>query len=256
MACLDPAAILESKAQAEAKLKRIMHSLVNKRKFNISCCDAVLNEFSAFVDSAISNESLGAFSRKTERIDTFLYDRLAHQQQYSNLWQVVKTLLLLSHGQATVESGFSINKEVEEINIAERTLIAKRIIIDAVRAAGGINKVEITPRLLISASSAYSRYEAFLQDEKKKKETETINRKRKALDEEIMGLKKKKSALNYDIETMNSLADDYALKAEHQRNLTFISTSNSLRTSVEKKLEEQLDLDKQIDDKLEALKYV
>ncbi|KAL3859736.1 hypothetical protein ACJMK2_009934 [Sinanodonta woodiana] len=60
-----------------------------------------------------------------------------------------------------------------------------------------------------------------------------------------MDLKKKKAALTYDIETMNSL-----------RNLAFIGTSNSLRTSVNKKLEDQLELDKQIDDKLEALKYI
>ena len=102
-------------------------------------------------------------------------------------------LLLFSHGHATVESGFSVNKDVEEINIAERALIAKRVIIDAVRAAGGINEINIIPSLLISASSAYSRYKSFYQDqEKEKKKTESTTREN-TFNQEIIDLKKKKN---------------------------------------------------------------
>ena len=37
-------------------------------------------------------------------------------------------LLLLSHGQASVERGFSVNKEVMVQNLAEQSLISQRII--------------------------------------------------------------------------------------------------------------------------------
>ena len=34
-----------------------------------------------------------------------------------DLWQVARTILLLSHGQATVERGFSVNKETMADNM-------------------------------------------------------------------------------------------------------------------------------------------
>jgi len=46
--------------------------------------------------------------------------------------------MLLSHGQATVERGFSISKEVESYNVKEDTFRATRTICDHVNAVGGI----------------------------------------------------------------------------------------------------------------------
>jgi len=47
----------------------------------------------------------------------------------------------LSHGQAMVERGFSINKEVESYNLKEDIFWARRVICDHVNAFGGILKV-------------------------------------------------------------------------------------------------------------------
>jgi len=46
------------------------------------------------------------------------------------LWNVVRMLLVLSHGQAAVERGFSINKQAEEVHLQAETFVAKRIICD------------------------------------------------------------------------------------------------------------------------------
>ena len=56
---------------------------------------------------------------------------------------VVKMLLVLSHGQATVERGFSINKQVETDNLTEQSLVAKRTICDYVNFVGGIEHVDV-----------------------------------------------------------------------------------------------------------------
>jgi len=42
---------------------------------------------------------------------------------YPTVWPVVAMALLLSHGQATVERGFSINKELAVENQQELTLV-------------------------------------------------------------------------------------------------------------------------------------
>lgn len=89
-------------------------------------------------------------------------------------------LLLLSHGQATVERGFSINKEVEMCNMNEDTIVSQRLICDYVRMCGGVVKVPLTKELLNEVASARNRYRIFLEDERKKKEkTKQTNKEKR-----------------------------------------------------------------------------
>uniref|UniRef100_A0A2C9KZF2 Uncharacterized protein n=1 Tax=Biomphalaria glabrata TaxID=6526 RepID=A0A2C9KZF2_BIOGL len=59
------------------------------------------------------------------------------------LWNVLRPLLLLSHGQATVQRGFSCNKEVIIDNMHQQTLVAQRRICDFLKINGGVLKVAI-----------------------------------------------------------------------------------------------------------------
>jgi len=62
-------------------------------------------------------------------------------------------LLVLSHGQATVERGFSVNKQVETDNLHEESVVAKRAICDYVSYVGGIQHVDVTNKKLILAAT-------------------------------------------------------------------------------------------------------
>ncbi|XP_073256117.1 uncharacterized protein [Porites lutea] len=55
-------------------------------------------------------------------------------------WSVVKLLLLqvMSHGQSTVNRGFSVNKEVAVENFSDRLFIAQRIIHGHIESVGGL----------------------------------------------------------------------------------------------------------------------
>jgi len=68
----------------------------------------------------------------------------------SKLYELVKVLLLLSHGQAAVERGLSVNKEVEVENLKHQSIIAQRIICDYV----SIHNVPISEPMLKEARSA------------------------------------------------------------------------------------------------------
>ncbi|CAG5123146.1 unnamed protein product [Candidula unifasciata] len=173
LACLDPSIIIQDKANAAKKLKRILQTLVKSRKFNATECDAVIFEFVTFIEQSAVNGSLSAFSRETDRLDSFYHDLLSGRNEFQNVWSVVQMLLMLSHGQATVERGFSVNKEMEEYNMAERTLISRRVIVDHIRNQGGVDNIEITPKMLTSASSAHSRYMLYLDSQKEKTEQHT-----------------------------------------------------------------------------------
>ena len=78
---------------------------------------------------------------------------MANATESTDLWDLTTKRLLLLHGQASVEHGLSINKEISVENMAEQTLIAQRVIKDH------LIKVLLSKELPASASSARQRYQ-------------------------------------------------------------------------------------------------
>jgi len=110
------------------------------------------------------------------------------------LWDIFKLLLTLSHGQATIERGFSQNKDIMCDNLAERTLVAQHVIIDHINYVGGLGKVKVSKQMLLSAPTARNKYQMYLDKEKKKRK-ETENHERKAIDAELQDVNLKKPFL-------------------------------------------------------------
>ena len=62
-------------------------------------------------------------------------------------------VLILSHGNAAVESGFSVNKELLVENMEEDTIVAQRIVFDAIRVSGMyVTKIDISNKMIVSRS--------------------------------------------------------------------------------------------------------
>lgn len=160
---------------------------------------------------------------------------MSDKSAYRYLWKFVSTLLLLSHGQSSVERGFSVNRQIEVENLQEQSYVAQRTICDHLQSVGGISNVTITRELLLSVGGARQRYHAFLDDQKKEKAAEKMTQKRKTLMDTVEEIKKKKKRLQVDADALEKSADDFALKAEATCNLTFIAKSNSLQQSAKKK---------------------
>ena len=59
----------------------------------------------------------------------------------------MQLLLLLSHGQASVEWRFSVNKEITTSDLMEHNLIACRVIKDHVQSVGGLKQLLISKEL-------------------------------------------------------------------------------------------------------------
>jgi len=60
----------------------------------------------------------------------------AGNEKFAPLWKVVIMVLIRSHGNAAVESGFSVNKELLVENMEEETIVAQRVVFDVIRVAG------------------------------------------------------------------------------------------------------------------------
>lgn len=108
------------------QIKKLAHNLIHAKLITggLISGEVVCQEMQQFVEVVMKEEAFREFNPSSTRLDVFL---VQHMAKYENLLGVVKNLLILSHGQAAVERGFSINKETIQDNQHADTLIAQRI---------------------------------------------------------------------------------------------------------------------------------
>ena len=253
---LDPRIFIAKKETSAEKLTRILRIMSEAGRITDSKCDKVMKQFHQFHDNSLiaDSEAFKSFSMESNRVDTFYFDRLANEADWKELWKVVKLLLTLSQGQATVECGFSSNKEVMVENLAQHSLVAQRVICDHVRSVGGVLNVAFSKELLLSAASARQRYHAVLDEKKRENEATRRSGRKRSLLEEISTLKEKKRRLDSDLEALKRSADNYAEKAESSGKLTLIAKSNGMRRTAREKEEQIKSLEGEIEQKLQDVK--
>ena len=111
-------------------------------------------------------------------------------------------MLCLSHGQASVERGFSVNKMCCDDNLSQLALIARRTICDHVRVQGGVEHVNLTKELLLSCSSARKKFSDYLMTQKQ----DDISDKRKREEEKAI-LMEKRAKLEADFQNLQEKID-------------------------------------------------
>ena len=98
------------------------------------------------------------------RIDTLYMELL---KTHIELRKVVKIVLILSHGNARVEAGVSINEDMLSENMSEEALVAHRIVYDGVVNSGGLENVKVDREIMKYVDKVYSQYLHHLKTSKK-----------------------------------------------------------------------------------------
>ena len=75
--------------------------------------------------------------------DWISFLHLSSTRACENLRVVVKKVLLLSHGQASVERGFSVYKNLLSVNMEAKSIISRHIIVDHVRQLGELQTLKL-----------------------------------------------------------------------------------------------------------------
>lgn len=140
---LNPAFIVEN---SNTVTKFLKNALIATEQCQLGLTDEILESYELFCNSAKSKDSFIIYDKSISRIDLLIFTEKASDPKYEHLWQFVKKHLVISHGQATVERGFSENKEVLETNMKQQTLIARRIIKDHIKSTGGISNAALCPK--------------------------------------------------------------------------------------------------------------
>ncbi|GBO35079.1 hypothetical protein AVEN_94183-1 [Araneus ventricosus] len=248
--CIDPVYMAEKTSKCETKMKQVLLYLQQKGQIDEDECDATLMEYIDFLQNVVkpSLHDFRNFDARKMRLDDF-FSSFFEGNKFTKLWSVFKIIFILSHGQASVERGFSINKNIEVENLNEVSYVSQRIVYDHVKQSGGIHLVNITKELRISATSAHSKYRLFLEEQRAKETAANDTKKRKLESDFLITLQKKKSLWEKEITEMECKANELAKQAEKARDFSLLTKSNEMRKAISEKTEQLKELDCEISKK-------
>ena len=118
---------------------------------------------------------------QSDRMDEFFSKLLSRSKDFAELWFIVRQVLILSHGNARVESGLSIYKSLLQENMKNESLVAQRIVFDDIQHDGGYLKVNISQDMLHYVRNSRKAYENAKEENRKRQaeaENQTVEKKR------------------------------------------------------------------------------
>ena len=194
-------------------------------------------------------------------VDTFFFEVLDQKIAYKGLWCTVQLLLTLSHGQAAVERGFSVNKDILAPNLKTLSLTSIRLIHTISTKEINIADYIITDELRKSCSHASNRYKMYMMERQTKDQEPEKVRKRKALQDDLVSAKKRKTELQVTAQKLVHSADEKAKDAVKRTDAAALRAllieSNASREKsqeiLEKEVPKQEEKIKQIEEKLKLL---
>ena len=162
-------------------------------------------------------DALNNFDRNSDRVDCLFAEHI-YDAGYQELWHIVLIVLKLGHGNAQVESGFSVNKDLLVPNLQQRSLVALRRVYDSIK---GLNPASITvsQEMMKYARNAHSRYEsAKIRDRENRSVAQKRALEKKALSKELKKLQSKRQKKASEIGTELSKIDSDILDLKTKLN--------------------------------------
>ena len=260
MQCLSPLYILSNSQDASTLFRRAIVKLEGLKWLEMSELDTILEEYEYLVSQPDALEAFQSFDRRkdSETVDKLFHKLCSENVKCSKLWPVIKIMLVVSHGQASVERGFSQNKQILETNMQRESLVGKRIVKDFIFSIGGIENFTVTKQLKLDCSKARARYDNYLLAKKTTDAETSRGKKRKLIQEEIVQIKKSKTLLEKTVRRLKEESDNSDCNAEKEKNvskkLALFSTGTALRKSVKDKEEQISELEKSLEKKEALLK--
>jgi hypothetical protein len=156
ISAFSPFVIHKSATQALQRLDLLLGILHEKCHVSGTIADQAKRQFQLLVQDPDFLLKCKRF-QFCHRLDDFYFSNVGTQKEYDELWTVIRLILILSHGNGHVESGFSINSDLLVPNLKQETIQSQRIVYDAVTKAGGALQIAINDDLRKSVSCARQR---------------------------------------------------------------------------------------------------
>lgn len=205
--------------------------------FSENLTDSVKEEWRLFQCDKSAHEELNKFVNSLPTCDIYetadyywrnifsLKDQFA-KGKYCNLAKLFKATLILPHGNADPERGFSVNNAMltkHKTRFNDITIRSIRVIKDAIKHYGGICKVPITNSMLHHVKESHKAYKDYL--EKRQEEEEKLRKEKEKKEKEIKELEKKRK-LQLDVKISENEDQIHKIKKEKQTALAVIREGN------------------------------
>lgn len=170
--CLDPK-VMSSVILRKLRAKAALDEFVSRKWMTGFQADILINEYMEFCEEPSTKKKLAEYNRM-DRLDTFLFKLMLDNPVSKDFRCFASMIFCFSHGQASVERGFNINKEILVENMKERSLIANRLVQDVVYQTVGKKWYEfpISKPLISSVRLARQRRQDALDAEANEKNKE------------------------------------------------------------------------------------
>ena len=249
LSSLNPPKMISSASDVTAKFENILQILMNGSWRSVGECDELLSQYKAFLvqmkpDHAVNFRD---FTPDSRRLDTFLGNYMQDHIQFAKLWDIFKMLLTISHGQASVERGYSVNKDLLIENLHEKTVVVLRTVDYSISTLEDhFTMLPLTPAMKPHVKSARMRYGQYLDEQKKESLNKQQRKKRNGVQLIIREAERKKCKVETSIDILGKEADDLAKSAEAKHDFTLLTKSNVLRLKVAQQSQEIPKLEKEL----------
>ena len=129
LSSLNPPKMISSASDVTANFEKILQILMNGSWCSAGERDELISQYKAFLVQMKQDHAVDFldFTPDSRRLDTFLENYMQDHIQFAKLWDIFKMLLTISHGQASIECGYSVNKGLLIENLHEKTVMALRV---------------------------------------------------------------------------------------------------------------------------------
>ena len=136
----------------------------------LHCADCAKTQYSDLLQNKDAIDKMEDFDIVEKRVDEFYMEYIFGQLKLCmpELKDVLKLCLILSHGNARVESGFSINEQILQVNMKETSMVAQRIVYEGLAEGGCPEHADINNVMLKSVSQAHGKYMLELKENQSK----------------------------------------------------------------------------------------
>ena len=143
-------------------------------------------------------------------------------------------ILTLSHGQASVERGFSLNNSILKTNISAESIISRRIVKDHILSHQvQPHTIEINNPMIVAYKSARLKYTIHMEEEKKEKEKTATENQAMHLNNDINKIQQKCTQLKKAMGMMQEECFQCFQMAEEKSDLSYAIKGNGLKRSHE-----------------------
>ena len=196
LSSVNPKNMVNNKADSIKMFTRAIDKLYDNKHLSSKESDNAKLQYEEFISDVVSryNEDFLNFDIANDRPDRFFGKFLDSLDKYKNLWKVMQIVFVVPDGQAQIERGFSINKEMVIENLEAESLRSQRLVYDSIKATPKkeIHEIEIRNKMLLSWKSASSRYKVALEENRKAKNDSENDRKRQMITEEVENVKRRR----------------------------------------------------------------